>query len=65
MDQLRSLAAERRMSIAALLREAVGRLLEDAAATDANERALAAVGMFSWDGSGRDHDAELDDAFDS
>lgn len=62
---LRRLAAERGVSIAELVREAVDRQLMETGTAARRRRALAAVGGFR---SGRgdvsvDHDAHLADAF--
>lgn len=63
-DRLRRLAAERRTSIAALIRDAVERVLEGEDATRRRERFMTGAGAV---GSGRpgsdaatEHDAELD-----
>ncbi|MBK5221920.1 MAG: ribbon-helix-helix protein, CopG family [Acidimicrobiia bacterium] len=66
-EGLRRLAALRRRSQAALLRDALDSLLGDDGRVDAVERARSAIGAFR---SGTattsvDHDAVLDDAFSS
>jgi hypothetical protein len=64
MAGLRELSAQRDVSIASLVREAVARLLADSEAQGSpRRRALAAVGAYRWGGSGRDHDADLADAY--
>ncbi len=60
MERLRALARDRGVSIASLLREAVDRLLDGAAADERWERASAVVGKYSsgepGSTAGRDHD---------
>ena len=65
-DALRRLAALRRVSQAALLRDALDELLGNEVRLRRIERARVACGAFRADlgpGSGADHDALLDDAF--
>jgi hypothetical protein len=65
-DALRRLAALRRVSQAALLRDALDELLGNEVRLRRIERARAACGAFRSDlgpVSGADHDALLDDAF--
>lgn len=63
MDRLRRLARERGVSMSSLLRSAVGRFLVESSMGDRRARARAVSGRFRWTGSGRDHDAQLVDAF--
>lgn len=67
LRRLRALAAEERVSIAALLRRGADLVLERGAGDtrdDRRRRALEAVGRFTDDGDvARRHDEHLDDAF--
>ncbi len=65
-ERLRRLAAERRVSMAALIREAVDRSLVEDDRTARIERALAVVGKFSSSGPtdvAENHDHYLAEAF--
>ncbi|MEW6152948.1 MAG: ribbon-helix-helix protein, CopG family [Actinomycetota bacterium] len=63
MDRLRELARSRGTSMAALVRQGVLALIEDASTTDRRARARAASGRFCWSGDSRDHDRDLLEAF--
>lgn len=56
MERLRKVARARGVSIAAVVRESVVGLLDEAEMSDRRSRALAASGRFSGGGSGRHHD---------
>jgi Ribbon-helix-helix protein, copG family len=65
--RLKRIAAERGISMAAVIREAVDAVVEREGAPDPRARALSVVGTF---GSGvrdlaREHDRYLDEAYDS
>lgn len=64
-EALRRLAAIRRRSQAALMREALDQYLASAHDDDRYERSLAAIGAFHGGGGNVavDHDAELDAAY--
>lgn len=63
--ELKRLAAQRQVSMATLVREAVDQLLSADERAARWERALAAVGRFRSDGSdvSTNHDGYLDDAY--
>ena len=62
MERLRTLAHERGVSIASLLRSSVDRLLQDAENVEVRDRALAASGRFR-SGAGANAGVEHDEAF--
>jgi Arc/MetJ-type ribon-helix-helix transcriptional regulator len=63
--QLKRLAARRQVSMAALVREAVDRLIEDPSEEARWQRALGAVGRFRSAGgtAAEDHDRYLEEAY--
>lgn len=63
--RLKRRAAERGMSMAALIREAVDALGEAAPLEERRRRALSAIGRFSSqpNEAGEEHDAELEQAY--
>lgn len=64
MTQLRALSRREGVPMAALVREAVTRLVQERTMDRTRQRARAAVGFVNDPAlSGRDHDATLDDAF--
>ena len=66
LERLKRLAAERGVSIAAIVREAVDRLGTDSERHARRQRALSVVGKYRSDGAGdiaERHDEYLADAF--
>lgn len=66
LEELRGLAADRGVSMAALVREAVDRLVDDARRRRARQRMLESAGYAGGAQGqpvGRDHDTHLVDAY--